>query len=129
MDPISHAVVGAAIGGLKDPTTPAALYWAAVAGAVIPDIDFVVRIVGGEAAYLDHHRGPTHGPIGWVVQAAVIAGLLAWISPGAPFGSLFLWALFGVLSHIALDLTKCLWHPGPLAVAAAALRLGLDIGG
>lgn len=106
MDPISHALVGAAIGGLRDGAAPETLLWAAVAGAVIPDIDFVVRLVAGEAAYLDHHRGPTHGPVGWVAEAGAIAGVLKALAPGAGFGALFLWALAGVLSHAFLDLTN-----------------------
>ncbi|MFO7172795.1 MAG: metal-dependent hydrolase [Bacillota bacterium] len=106
MDPISHALVGAAIGGLRDGAAPGACLWAAVAGAVIPDIDFAVRLVAGEAAYLDHHRGPTHGPVGWVAEAGAIAGVLKALAPDAGFGALFLWALAGVLSYVFLDLTN-----------------------
>lgn len=106
MDPISHYLVGAAIGALRPAGTVPALYWAAVAGAVVPDIDFVVRLWGGRQAYLDAHRGATHGPIGWVAGATGITAVLHWIDPGSSWPMLFLWALGGILSHVLLDLTN-----------------------
>lgn len=106
MDPVSHYVVGAAVGALRPEGAAPAFYWAAVAGAVIPDIDFVVRFWRGREGYLDQHRGPTHGPIGWVLAAAAVAGVVRLLSPGAPLVPLFLWALAGLATHVLLDLTN-----------------------
>lgn len=106
MDPVSHYLVGAAIGALRPPGAPPAYYWAAVAGAVIPDIDFVVRFWAGREGYLDVHRGPTHGPLGWAAAAAAVAGALALLYPGTPLLALALWALAGIASHVLLDLTN-----------------------
>ncbi len=109
MDPVSHALVGAAIGSLAMSSNPAvtqAAYWAATAGAVLPDADIAARWVGGEMAYLVYHRTWTHALPGLVGIPAVVALALRWVFPGVPWGVMFLWAVLGALSHICLDVTN-----------------------
>jgi inner membrane protein len=91
-----------------------------------PDID-IVATLGGSANYLAWHRGPTHGPLG-VIGLAVLTATIVWgggkllrswgppsgrpiplkrdptFSPDAPFGSLLVASLVGVMCHILMDL-------------------------
>ncbi len=72
----------------------------------VPDIDFA-SMIGGDAAILEWHRGPTHA----IFFAALMAAL-----PLAPMwlferGRMLWWrayvvSILGVLSHIALDWTN-----------------------
>lgn len=88
--------------------TTAALFLASNA----PDADIVVTL-GGTANYLEFHRGPTHGPLGVVGLAAIVAGL-AWAGsrrwtrgstePPASFLSLWLISMLGIVGHILMDL-------------------------
>jgi len=114
VDPISHAAIGSAVAGLFPEGTHTAIYWSAVLGAELPDIDIVVQIVRGRVSYLRTHRGPTHGLVTLPLQAALIAGGLKLLNPGAPFASLFGAALLGTLSHVLFDFgndygTQGLW--------------------
>ena len=94
-----------------------------------PDID-IVATLGGAANYLAWHRGPTHGPLGVVglgiVTAVLVWGLKSWGRPfggpirlkpdptasitpdptarDAPFGTLVIVSMIGVLLHILMDL-------------------------
>jgi len=106
MDPISHAVVGAAIAALAPEATPAVMI-ATIAGAVAPDADFVVRLFKGHGHYLRHHRGVTHSPMALAAFALAIGGLASLFfirSPG--FWRLAGWAALGLLSHVLLDCTN-----------------------
>ena len=78
-----------------------------------PDID-VVATAGGTGSYLTWHRGPTHGLLGIVGLACVVAGLVSLglrtigrssnESPDAPFRKLVPICLIGVLCHVLMDL-------------------------
>jgi membrane-bound metal-dependent hydrolase YbcI (DUF457 family) len=87
-----------------------------------PDID-IVALAGGSANYLHWHRGPTHGPIGVVVLAVVVAALVVvgrrvydrWQVPvastrstsgehDASFAMLVAVSMLGGLLHVAMDL-------------------------
>lgn len=105
MDPISHAVVGSAIGALAPAAVPAYMV-AAVGASISPDVDFVVRWWGGDNAYLDHHRGATHGPVGLALLALGISGLTVLLLRGTPWPQALLWSALGLLSHVFLDLTN-----------------------
>jgi len=109
MDPVSHALMGAAVGSLarsSDPAVVQAAYWSSVAGGVIPDADIVVRYVGGEMAYLAYHRSWTHSLPGILGLPALAALALTWAFPTVPWWVMFLWALAGALSHVFLDITN-----------------------
>jgi membrane-bound metal-dependent hydrolase YbcI (DUF457 family) len=88
-----------------------------------PDIDFVTG-VGGVDNYLTWHRGPTHGALGVVGLALVVAAIISLAlrvmrrfraaqdsspalperSPDATFRALVPVAMVGVLCHILMDL-------------------------
>ena len=112
MDNLTHTLFGATLA--RTPLeragrgTTAALLLASNA----PDID-IVTTVNGALSYLHWHRGPTHGPIGIVVLAAIVAGLV-WSASRlldrertkthATFTSLTLVSIVGVLFHVLMDL-------------------------
>jgi len=118
MDPITHGLVGAAVGSLKgaagDPQAAQTVFWATVLGAVMPDVDIVARATGGELGYLANHRGVTHSIPGILVLSAAAAALVGVLSPVPSWIELFAWILVGALSHVLLDIlnsygTKFLW--------------------
>ena len=90
--------------------TTAALFLASNA----PDIDIVAAFSDREGAYLAAHRGPTHGPLGIVLLAAVTTGLVRWWStargcgethaPRASLMGLFAVSLLGATLHVVMDL-------------------------
>lgn len=106
MDPISHAIVGAAIAAVAPQATPAVMV-ATITGAVSPDCDFVVRYFKDHGFYLRHHRGVSHSPGALGVLALAIAGLTHLVVPGSPgFWALVGWTALGLLSHVLLDCTN-----------------------
>lgn len=118
MDPLTHFLVGGAIGALKGGAGGAALkssvYWGTALGAVAPDSDIVTRIFGDSLTYLEHHRGASHSPVGLLILAAAFAGIVAAIVPGVGWLQVFPWSLAGAISHVALDMlnsygTRALW--------------------
>lgn len=115
MDPITHAVIGAALskvtGNGIDITQPAAA--AIVAGAVFPDIDILLQ-KWGDYVYLKNHRGFTHSVIGIAVSSLFIAAVIWAVFPLYNPVSLFLWSMAGCFSHTFIDLfnsygAKLLW--------------------
>lgn len=86
-----------------DPRATATL----VAAGSIPDLDIVVRLVGGQPAYLCHHRGITHAVLGLALETLLLAGLVWLWTRRRPlpsrFGPLALAAGVGFASHLALD--------------------------
>jgi membrane-bound metal-dependent hydrolase YbcI (DUF457 family) len=112
MDNLTHSLFGATLA--RTPLeragrgTTAALLLASNA----PDID-IVTTFNGALSYLHWHRGPTHGPIGIVVLASIVAGLV-WTASRlldrertkthATFTSLTLVSIVGVLLHVLMDL-------------------------
>jgi inner membrane protein len=101
VDNITHTLAALAISraGL-DRLTPRAP-WLLAFAANIPDID-VVAAAFGSHAYLDAHRGPTHGLPMAPLMAAVPVLALGLARRPAAWGV----ALVGVLSHLALDWTN-----------------------
>lgn len=116
MDNLTHSLFGLTLArtplGRAGRGTTAALLLASNA----PDIDIVVT-AGGTANYLEFHRGPTHGPLGVVGLALVVAALVwagrrrwdrnAAVHPADPPASfLMLWAVaaIGVVCHVLMDL-------------------------
>lgn len=105
MDPITHAVIGAAIAKLtgNEISISDAATVSMVIGAVLPDADIVFQ-KWGDYAYLKNHRGLTHSIIGLVVSSAVLAGILSFFYESSSVLGLFLWSLLGGLSHSGADL-------------------------
>lgn len=80
-----------------------------VLASSIPDLEFVTGIAGGRVAYLSAHRGPTHGPLGLALGAAMAACVFLarrWRGrrdDDASFPALVLAGLVGVAGHVAID--------------------------
>src|SRR5262245_13794463 len=78
-----------------------------------PDLD-VVTAIRGTGAYLQWHRGPTHGPIGIVVLGLIVAAIVRVSVPVLDKSSneegLARWpmlaavSMIGVLFHVLMDL-------------------------
>lgn len=105
MDPIGHFLIGSAVFAMAPNEAGAAVATAVLVSAEAPDIDIVVRWFKGHPAYLRHHRGPTHGPIGVLLLCTLIALVLA-LFTATDFGTLWSWALAGALSHVIFDVTN-----------------------
>jgi inner membrane protein len=107
MDPLTHAAVGLSIALMSGETlalsNPAVI--ACAAGAVIPDGDIIMQLKG-DYAYLKNHRGISHSVPMMFVYSGIIAGALRLVFGGISFWSVFLFALLGCFSHIALDVTN-----------------------
>ncbi|MDF2523665.1 MAG: inner rane protein [Clostridiales bacterium] len=105
MDPITHAVIGAAIskfsGNAVAVTDPATL--AVVIGSVFPDADILMQ-KWGDYAYLKNHRGASHSLLGLIASSLLIGAALSGIYHGAGFIRLSLWALLGCFSHTFFDI-------------------------
>lgn len=81
---------------------------ALVVAANVPDFEFVATISGGRVAYLQAHRGPTHGPAGLLLAALTAAAVWAayrrfGTGERPRFRPLLAVASVGVLGHIAMD--------------------------
>lgn len=104
MDSLTHILVGHAMGAVASSVSPgaaAAVYWAALIGNSLPDIDVPVSLALRRGIKL--HRTLTHTIPGVILLSVLIAGPLTWIYPGAPFALVFAWALLGNLTHLGMD--------------------------
>ncbi len=112
MDNVTHSLFGLTLArtplGRAGRGTTVALLLASNA----PDVDIVVT-AGGAANYLEFHRGPTHGPLGVLGLAALVAALVWFgrrrfdrraVEPAASFGQLWAVAIVGVMCHVLMDL-------------------------
>lgn len=104
MDPISHALIGAAVSAAGQNTVALSnpVIIAAALGSVIPDGDFILQI-WGDSLYLKHHRGASHSLIGIVFEALGIAIMMKVFNHNVSFVSMFIWAFIGALTHIVAD--------------------------
>lgn len=105
MDPVTHAVIGAAISKISgnavsvaDPATVAV-----VIGSVFPDADILMQ-KWGDYAYLKNHRGASHSFLGIISSSLLIGAALSAVYHSADFFHLFLWALLGCCSHTFFDI-------------------------
>lgn len=104
LDSLTHILFGHTMGTLASsvsPTAGAAVYWAALIGNSLPDLDVPVSIALRRGIQL--HRTFTHTLPGVAVLSALSAGVLCALFPGAPFAALFGWTLVGSLVHVAVD--------------------------
>jgi inner membrane protein len=104
MDTVTHGLTGWLIAraipseaGRKEATA------AAVIGSVLPDADNIASLFGSEL-YLRIHRGISHSFAGVAVTSLLVALLLYRYGKWKDLKKLYLLALIGQLSHIALDL-------------------------
>lgn len=108
MDNLTHTLFGLVLGktriGRSAPSALAVL----LIGSNLPDLDIVMRVVGGHAGYLEHHRGLTHAVVGIAVQIVLL--------------TLGAWCCERVFARERAARTP--WSRGsPLAAATAALAL------
>ncbi|MFS8639582.1 MAG: metal-dependent hydrolase [Symbiobacteriaceae bacterium] len=104
MDSVTHVLMGHAMGALAAAVAPEAgpaVYWAALLGNSLPDVDVPLSLLLRRGIQL--HRTYTHTLAGAAALSATAAGLLAAAFPGAGPGQLFLWTLLGCLAHLAVD--------------------------
>lgn len=104
MDTVTHGLAGWLVAraipsdpGRKEATA------AVVIGSVLPDADNVASLLGSEL-YLRIHRGFSHSFAGMAVTSLLVALLLYRFGKWKDLKKLYLLALLGQLSHIALDL-------------------------
>ena len=104
MDTITHGLTGWLVAravpsdsGRREATA------AVVVGSLLPDADNVTSLLGSEM-YLRLHRGVSHGFAGIAVTSLLVALLLYRFGKWKDLKKLYLLALLGQLSHVALDL-------------------------
>ena len=110
MDPITHGIAGALIGkGYFSERYGRVATFAAVLGAVFPDVDVVSEpLTGDPLAIVKYHRGITHSFVALPFFAAILAWLTRWVARRLDIESPSLAVLTlvygaGLASHIVLD--------------------------
>lgn len=104
MDTVTHGLTGWLIArAVPDEIGKKKATAAVIAGSLLPDADHVASLLGSEA-YLRLHRGISHSFAGVAVTSLLIALLLYRFGKWKDLKKLYLLALLGQLSHIALDL-------------------------
>jgi membrane-bound metal-dependent hydrolase YbcI (DUF457 family) len=115
MDNLTHTLFAVTLGRTPLGRAGRGTTTALVLASNAPDIDIVTTAQGG-AAYLQWHRGPTHGPLG-IIALAVVTAAIVWAIqrsidrrsdppdrvPSASFGMLCIVSALGVLCHILMD--------------------------
>src|SRR5688572_10252645 len=103
MDNLTHSLAGLVLGraglGRDAPGTTLAL----VLSSNLPYADLVTRACG-TVAYLEHHRGLSHGVLGAPLLALALALGLRLLVRGSSLASLLLCSLAGVAGHVFMDL-------------------------
>src|SRR5918993_4136482 len=109
MDPLTHALAGAALGrataaraARPDQLSIRARMASGTVAAVFPDVDGLIRYIS-PIAYLDHHRGLTHSLLLLPLWALALAWLFARVvrDPRGPRPWFGICAI-GIASHTAL---------------------------
>lgn len=121
LDTLTHAVMGVTLAGLarldpvvaENPTLATAVLLATTIGSQAPDFDGLVRL-GGPAAYVRYHRGPTHSLPALLAWPWLIAGGVELLLGPVPFWHLLGWTSVAVFVHAFTDLlnsygTQVLW--------------------
>jgi inner membrane protein len=121
VEPVTHILTGACLArtGLNRRAAYATLTMAVA--AELPDVDVLWSIKGPVESFT-HHRGMTHTLLGLPFEAAMLVGAVwaihrwrvRWNKDSAKpitaapvrWGMLYLFALFGLLSHLLLDYTN-----------------------
>lgn len=104
MDSLTHILMGHAMGTLAaniSPTVGTAVYWAALIGNSLPDIDVPFSLLTGRGIKL--HRTVTHTVPGVAILSTATAILLQRYFPGSGFAMLFAWTFLAGLVHVSID--------------------------
>ena len=115
MDNLTHTLFALTLGRTPLGRAGRGTTTALVLASNAPDID-VIATARGSAAYLQWHRGPTHGLLGiaglGILTAALVWAIQRYIDrrtdppdevPSASFGMLVVVSAVGVLCHILMD--------------------------
>ena len=120
---MTHTLVGATLARTRLARAGRGTTSALLLSSNAPDID-IVAAAGGATKYLEWHRGPTHGPLGVVVLAVVVAAIVWSVrrlsaarrrsdpestpphtsEDDAPFAMLLAVSTIGVVAHVLMDL-------------------------
>ena len=111
MDPLAHTLVGAALARTRLARGVPYATTTLVAAANLPDVDVLANVFGSDAA-LAFRRGPTHGPLGWLLLPPLLVAIVALATrhrrarSGSPLptATLLSLAYLGALTHPLLDL-------------------------
>ena len=104
MDTVTHGLTGWLVARAVPSDAGKKMATAAVVlGSVLPDADNVASLFGSEI-YLRLHRGVSHSFAGVAVTSLLVALLFYRFGKWKDLKKLYLLALLGQLSHIALDL-------------------------
>lgn len=106
MDPVTHGVIGLAISAFSgDPVSlsnPVSIGCAI--GAMVPDVDVIVKIIKDDFHYLKHHRGFSHSLPALVALAGIVTFGVGRFFGDVNYLSLFIWTFVGALSHTFFDI-------------------------
>lgn len=107
------AALGQNIPVIKEEDTRKAVFWAAVAGSQIPDLDIIYRLKS-ELAYLEVHRGFSHSFPSLIVIPLLLTLIIGLFYPRLSRSLVLIVAFASTLLHIFLDLltsygTQFLW--------------------
>ena len=105
MDPVSHAVLGAAAAQSTARTTRVrAIALAAAVGSLAPDLDVLIRSSGDPVLTLEYHRQFTHALLFVPLGALACAALVFYaVRAELTFAQAYLASLIGYLCHPFLD--------------------------
>ena len=115
MDNLTHTLFGLTLARTPLGRSGRGVTTALVLASNAPDAD-IVMTARGNAAYLQWHRGPTHGPLGVIALGVLVAVLVRAgqrvvdrrgprpaDDPEAPLGMLIAASIIGVVCHILMD--------------------------
>ena len=110
MDNLTHTLVGFTLGATPLRRAGRGATAALVIASSLPDVEVLAVLTNGRLAYLESHRGATHGPIGVVavaLTAAAVVRLWPWRRDARLAAPRYLplagLALAAVLCHVMLD--------------------------
>jgi membrane-bound metal-dependent hydrolase YbcI (DUF457 family) len=115
MDNLTHTLFAVTLGRTPLGRAGRGTTTALVIASNAPDVDILTAARGG-SAYLQWHRGPTHGPLG-IIGLGVLTAAIVWaiqryidrraptpdLVPSASFGMLVVVSAVAVAGHILMD--------------------------
>ncbi len=106
MDPVTHGLIGLGLSAFSgNPvalTNPVSIGCAI--GAVVPDLDVVVKLTKNDYEYIRKHRGVSHSIPALLGFAFVITIGLSYFFNDMNVLQVFLWSFFGGVSHTVFDM-------------------------
>lgn len=106
MDPATHALLGGALAGaVTNQLERRWMFMAGAAGALLPDLDVLIRSTADPLLFLEYHRHFTHSLVAAPVIGLIVALLFRWLlmQKRLSFAALAISGTLGALSHGLLD--------------------------